>query len=228
MVIGLIISSRLGSTRAPSKALLDFFGVPMLGFLLSRVRTSRYVNTFILATSEKPENKILSNLATENQFQYFEGSDGDLTDRYLSAASTFKIDLLVRVTGDCPFVNAELVDFVVCKSIDAFKNGLVDVTTTKGFFPSGLDVECFSRTALERLKSQYDITTEEREHLTLGFYNRDKDFVTIPIHPINIAEGAAFYTVDTMDDYTRVRKNQSIIMEIDSLIRSLIKKNNME
>ena len=228
MGIGLIISSRLGSERAPSKALFDFFGVPMLGFLLERLRISQQPNRFVLASSTLEENQILSVLAKQNGYEFFQGSDSDLIERYLCVAHKYNLDILVRVTGDCPFVNSNLVDFVINNSAPLLRGGEVDITTTKSAFPMGLDVECFSTVALERLNNLDNLSEEEREHLTLGFYDERREFVKTVISPIKLKECKTIFTVDTFEDYIQVMAKKDFLKRTDSLIKFLTHRVNGE
>ena len=78
-------------------------------------------------------------------------------------AERFNADAVVRVTGDCPLVDAELVDDL----IKQFKKSNVDYLSNvePSTFPDGLDIEIISFDALKKAhliaRSAYD-----REHVT--------------------------------------------------------------
>ena len=84
-------------------------------------------------------------------------------DRYYQAAKWRQADVIVRITGDCPLVDPELVDQVITgyeeQGVDYFSN--IDPPT----YPDGLDTEVFSFETLERTAR---LATEpgEREHVT--------------------------------------------------------------
>ena len=69
-------------------------------------------------------------------------------DRFYESAKTSKADIIVRITGDCPLVDPELVD----KCIQAFKKEKVDYYSNvePASYPDGLDIEVFSFASIER------------------------------------------------------------------------------
>src|SRR5262249_46449191 len=108
-------------------------------------------------------------------------------------------DTVARVTGDCPFVNAELVAWCLSQCEKASQ---VDLASTKGRFPVGLDVEIFSATRLAALHAGGRLTVAEREHLTLYFYNHPAECTTEAIAPPPAWQCTdRRFTVDTQDDY---------------------------
>ena len=135
--IGIIVAARMSSNRLPGKALKPLMNIPMLGFLLRRLKGSVFTHEIILATSNHTDDDVLVELAKKEGIRSYRGNLDDVTERYIGAAEVNKINTVVRVTGDCPFVNAELVDYC----LDYIKNRSFDLATTKGLFPVGLDVE---------------------------------------------------------------------------------------
>ena len=65
----------------------------------------------IRATTDLPVDDELATLAAREKIGVFRGSESDLVARYVGAAEQFGLDTVARVTGDCPFVDAELVDW---------------------------------------------------------------------------------------------------------------------
>ena len=86
-----------------------------------------------------------------------------MLDRYYKAAKKNKLKNIVRVCGDCPFVDPLIID----KMVKEFKDGNYDYisNTLNPTFPDGLDVEVFSFSTLQKawLKSKNKI---DREHVT--------------------------------------------------------------
>ena len=91
------------------------------------------------------------------------GSENDVLDRFYSAANKYKADAIVRICGDCPFVDPNVIDKIV--SIFKEKNYDYVSNTIDPTFPDGLDVEIFSFKILKeawlKAKTKYD-----REHVT--------------------------------------------------------------
>ena len=80
-------------------------------------------------------------------------------------------DVLVRITGDCPLVDPELVD----EAIRRFKGANVDYlsNTIPPTYPDGLDIEVFTYKALEKASQETD-DQFDREHVTPYLRNSGK------------------------------------------------------
>ena len=103
-------------------------------------------------------------------FIVFRGNEKDVLDRYYQAGKKYNPDVVVRITGDCPMIDPELVDQII---YEFEKNG-TDYTSNiiPPTYPDGLDVEVFSFAALEIAWKQ--ATTEyDREHVTTYIRNND-------------------------------------------------------
>jgi glutamate-1-semialdehyde 2,1-aminomutase len=159
-----IVQARMGSTRLPDKVMRPINGVPMIELLLGRLARATRVDRIMLATSVDPRNEPLVAHVRALGFDVFQGSEHDVLDRFYQAALTSHPDTVVRVTGDCPLIDPELVD----RLIDMRQSSGVDyqANVIPPTYPDGLDVEVFTFEALER--SAREATTErDREHVTL-------------------------------------------------------------
>jgi spore coat polysaccharide biosynthesis protein SpsF len=217
--VGVVVAARTSSTRLPGKALLPLQGLPMLTFLLRRLRGLQR-GEVILATTDLPVDDELATLAAREKIGVFRGSESDLVNRYVGAAEKFGLDTVARVTADCPFVDAELVDWCIDRSaeFDHF-----DLATTKGQFPVGLDVEIYSADRMAVLAACGKLTPAEREHLTLYFYSRGDEFT---IRKIALPSGWAVtdrrFTVDTDIDYEDARQIVARIGTADFSIPAML------
>jgi spore coat polysaccharide biosynthesis protein SpsF len=166
-----IIQARMGSTRLPGKVLKPILGRPMLWYVVQRVRWAPGVTEVVVATSDQPNDEPVRSFCEENGIAVFAGSESDVLDRFYQAAVQYAGDPLIRVTGDCPFVDPQLIGRV----LELFATGEYDhvgvatgagtIFLEGGRFPDGLDAECFRFTALERAWRE---ATElsDREHVT--------------------------------------------------------------
>lgn len=195
---GVIVAARSGSTRLPGKALLPLDGVPMIVFLLRRIRPSMQADAIIFATTDLPEDDKLASIVAKEGFEVFRGANQDVVARYVTAAQHYGLDYIVRITGDCPFVDSESLDYCIskCKNFDKF-----DIASTKRHFPVGIDYEIFKSDILYSLHESKKLTSEEREHLTLHFYNNSHSFSVQEIYPPQEWKSDKTFTVDTKDDY---------------------------
>ncbi|MFC4451586.1 cytidylyltransferase domain-containing protein [Halorussus aquaticus] len=165
-----IVQARMGSTRLPEKVLADIGDEPMLWHVHERARSASLVDDVVVATSTESQDDAVAEFCEERGITYNRGSEEDVLDRYYETATDTDADVVVRITGDCPFLSPPVLDRVV----RTYENGEADyVTNTLEYtHPDGLDVEVFGYEALERAWNEAD-DPAEREHVT--YYLRESD-----------------------------------------------------
>jgi glutamate-1-semialdehyde 2,1-aminomutase len=163
MKVVAIVQARMGSTRLPDKVLKSIAGKPMIELLLARLSRAREVNQIVVATSLAPRNAPLVECVKQLGYACEMGSEDDVLARYLQAALKHSAEVVVRITGDCPLIDPELVD----DAVRMFKQGDFDYVSNSypPTYPDGLDVEVFLVEALIRADRE---TTKpsDREHVT--------------------------------------------------------------
>jgi len=162
-----VVQARMGSARLPGKVMSVVEGQPMIALLLRRLAVATRIDEVVLATSIRPENNPLVEAVTHMGFRVHRGSEDDVLSRVIEAARD--ATSIVRITGDCPFTDPELVDEVCAvfdsSGVDYASN--VDPPT----FPDGLDVEVVSTDALRRVAAS-EQENRFREHVTLAIRER--------------------------------------------------------
>src|SRR5262245_7935272 len=178
-----VVQARMGSTRFPNKVMRSINGRPMIELLLSRLAKARRVDQIVLATSDDPRNQPLVDHVRGLGYEVFQGSENDVLDRYYQALNAHQPDTVVRITGDCPLIDPELVDQVIA----AYEGLSVDYlcNTEPPTYPDGLDTEVFSFRALKEA-AKLASKPAEREHVTpfiresglfkAGNFAHEKDF----------------------------------------------------
>jgi len=193
-----VIQARSASTRLPGKALLPLAGRPMLGFLLERLRG--VAGRLCLATTDRPEDAALADLAASLGVAAVRGEEHDVLARYLRCLDAFPAQAVVRVTGDNPLTCPGLVD----EAANLVNDG-ADYAGIPADAPKGLAVDAFSAAALRRV-AQDAGDPAEREHINLRVLLHPEDFRTASPE---LAPGARrpdiSLTVDTLEDYQRMR-----------------------
>ena len=161
--VAVILQARTGSSRLPGKVLADLSGRPMIIFLLERLSRCKCVDRFILATTNLPEDDHLAEICESFGVLVVRGSQDDVLSRYVLAAESTEATTLVRITGDCPFVDPCLLDQMILEfseqSSDYYSNSLLPT------YPDGLDIEIFTRPALYLAQSECS-DSFQREHVT--------------------------------------------------------------
>jgi spore coat polysaccharide biosynthesis protein SpsF (cytidylyltransferase family) len=141
-----IVQARMGSTRLPGKVLLPLNGHTVIGEILARCQRIAGVDEVVLAVPDTPENDRLAYMAS-GYVSVHSGSEHDVLDRYFTAAND-RVDIVVRVTGDCPLICPDL-----CASVlDKLKAERADYASNiePRTFPKGLDCEVFTGELLSR------------------------------------------------------------------------------
>ena len=217
-----IIAARTGSKRLPGKALLPLKGLPMISFLIRRLKTSKLTKQIILATTVLPEDDLLVWTAKQQGIGVFRGATEDVVERFVEAARAYNIAYVVRVTGDCPFVDGPSLDYCLAKC-DLEKD--FDLATTKGSFPVGIDYEIYNAETMSRLHEK-TLTLDEREHLTLAIYKRSNSHKIVRVRPPDKwPKSLVNFTVDTEQDYelakTICESQKGINFKIPDLLRQV-------
>lgn len=166
----------MGSTRLPGKVLMTLGGRSVLANVLARMLRAECVSRVVCATSALPGDDAVAEEALRAGARVYRGSAGDVLDRFAGAAAASGADVIVRITADCPLVDPQTVDRMVYRfgqahpPIDYLSNCI------QRTFPRGLDVEVFSRAALEQ-SAEEAVAAHQREHVTPYIYEQPNRFV---------------------------------------------------
>ena len=200
MTVLVVVQARMGSTRLPGKVLMDLGGQPLLAFMLGRLSALDGVG-LVVATSDRPADDEIERCAAELGVQAVRGDEVDVLDRFRTALDAYPADHVVRLTADCPLIDADLVSEVIgvhlASRADYTSNTIIRT------HPDGLDVEVISA---EALRSAATAATDpaEREHVTPYVYRRPGRFRLAAVrHRERL--GHLRWTVDTAEDLARLR-----------------------
>lgn len=201
MKVVALVQARMGSTRLPNKVMKSIGGIPMIELLLSRLSRAKEVDLIAVATSVDVRNQPLVEHVRKLGYACEQGSENDVLDRFVQAAKTHQADVVVRITGDCPLVDSELVDEVIRRfkslEVDYFNN------VSPPTYPDGLDIEVFTFNALEQA-SQATSKPYDREHIT-PYLRESGMFKTASMqHSQDLS--ALRWTVDEPADFAVIEK----------------------
>lgn len=196
-----IVQARMRSTRFPGKVMREIEGTPMIGVLLQRLSAARTIDRIVLATSDASANDPLADYVSALGHAVYRGSENDVLDRFYRAAHAAKATAVVRVTGDCPLVDAALIDEMVEHFVDTRVDYASNVEPPT--FPDGLDVEVFSIAALEKAWREAT-AARDREHVTT--YLRDSGKFTKSNWRNSADTSADRWTVDEPADLIVVQR----------------------
>ena len=158
-----IVQARMGSVRFPGKVMKSLADKTAIEILIGRLKKAKRINQIVVATTTEKSDDPLASLLEAKKISVVRGDRDDVLGRYVKAAKKTKAGVVVRITGDCPLVDSELVDAVVAD----YQKGGVDYVSNINppSFPDGLDVEVFSKEALLKADARAK-QKNQREHVT--------------------------------------------------------------
>ncbi|HKB12152.1 MAG TPA: glycosyltransferase family protein [Vicinamibacterales bacterium] len=195
-----ILQARVSSSRLRRKVLKPILGRPMLLHQIDRVRRTRTLDALVVATSTDPSDEAIEDLCATAAVDCFRGSLADVLDRFYQAALRYRPQHIVRLTGDCPLADPELIDRVVNVCIDEE----LDYSGAEPSFPDGLDVEAIRFSALEAAWREAT-RPSDREHVT-QFINRQRERFRVRGVANDVDLSHLRWTVDEPADFELVTR----------------------
>jgi len=201
--VGIITQARTTSTRLPEKVLLRANGKTVLQHHLERLTWSRKP-VFVATTVNGSDDPIVS-IAEDCGAGVFRGDEQDVLGRFYGCATEFQLDVIVRVTSDCPLIDGAMIgkcleDYIGFNDPNIYYSNCLERT-----FPRGLDFEIFS---FELLKDAYLHAQElfEKEHVT-PYINRNRSG-KVKLKHFTYREDLSNlrWTLDTSDDWALINK----------------------
>lgn len=201
MKIGAIIQARTSSTRLPQKVLkpLPFNSkTNVLQQVIRRVSKSKLIDEIIIATTTHDEDEKIVEVAKKENIKFYKGSLENVLERYYDAALENSLDVVVRITSDCPCADANIIDEIIKKHIDSDAD-YTSNTLTRGF-PRGIDAEVINFSVLEKA---YENATDkfEKEHVTPFIYKTHPEDFKIVQYETKNDKSDIRITLDTPQDY---------------------------
>lgn len=196
-----VVQARMGSSRLPGKIMMPIGDLSIIEILLKRLSLSNLIDEIVLASSDTVEDIILTDSLSKKGFSCINGSENNVLSRYVKAAKEYEADIIVRITGDCPLIDAAIVDDAISTLL---KDQLEYCTNTlPATFPDGLDVEVFTSKLLFEVEA-LNSSDSDLEHVTAAMrVKKGLDFV-------NIENGEDLsslrWTVDELNDYKLVKE----------------------
>lgn len=164
-----IIQARTGSTRLPGKMLERIGDKTIMRHCIDQVRAAKRIDRVVVATTTGTEDDKLVDEVVQSRCDVARGSAHDVLDRFYQAARERNATTIVRICGDCPFIDPRLIDEVVQFFLD--HRGEFDYVSNvhPPTVPDGYDVEVFTFEALERVWRTADMMSQH-EHVTTAIW----------------------------------------------------------
>ena len=197
--VSIIIQARTDSERFPNKVLELINSKPLLSHVISRCKKTPY--SVIVSTTNREIDKPILEISKKHDVPYFCGSTNDVLDRFYQTAKKFSIDVIIRVTADCPLIDPQEIEKVVKPIImKNFDYAGLDENT----YPDGFDCEAFTFNTLEKTWKNSKLQSEH-EHVSPYMKNPDNVFKRIFI-PFKKNFSNLRFSVDHQEDLMLIQK----------------------
>lgn len=187
---------RLDSVRLPGKALLKIEDLTIIEHAM-RALGAVNADLFLILTTDECTDQ-LKPLAEKWNFKVFTGPENDVLLRFVQAAEFYKIDTVIRATGDNPLVSSDLANDVLAEH---FSSGAEYTNWTNA--PLGTGIEVVEAAVLKEALSNTDLDYDH-EHVTPWIYN-NPDLYKLNIHSVpDELVCMEKVSVDTLDDLKKM------------------------
>ena len=167
------ITVRTSSKRLKKKAFLKIGNKKIIEWCIYNCKKSNIKNkSIILTTTCKKEDLDFKKIAVKENISFFRGSEKNVVNRLLRLLILKKADYLIRVTGDSPLVDCNLINELQNEAEKVF-NKIVIVKTTEdlNFSPKKVEAGLFAWLAMSKIcntKLDYRNVTGSNETSVLG------------------------------------------------------------
>lgn len=209
MTTVIIVQARMGSKRFPGKIMAPFLPgprggprKPVLWHVLRRCKAVKNADLVVLATPDSWDHADAWLLAESLDCHTFTGSEKNVLDRYYQAAKFHEMrpdDLIVRITADCPLINARVADALIelhQKQGADYGSNLLPRT-----YPKGYDCEVMTFQALKAAWCM-SLRAYDKEHVT-PWLQRHKGIKRVNLRQI-VDQSSINLCVDYPEDVARI------------------------
>ncbi|MGH1338217.1 MAG: cytidylyltransferase domain-containing protein [Aureispira sp.] len=168
--IAVIVACRMKSSRLPKKAIKKIGDLASVEVCLKNALDIRNVNHVILATSTVEQDALLEDYTYHKDVIFHKGAPEDVIQRYLDIANPMKIDIIIRITADCPFLSDEITQ-INLKS--HFQKGAAFTFSVNSSV--GTDAQIVNTSALRKVKEHFP-DAQYSEYMTYYFTNNPLHF----------------------------------------------------
>jgi spore coat polysaccharide biosynthesis protein SpsF len=208
-MINATVEVRMTSSRLPGKPLMKAGGITLLEILVKRLSQSKYIDNIIIATTINKQDDPIVELCKEKGYLFFRGSENNVLERVYQAASIFKTDTLVQITGDCPLIDVNIVDELIELYLqNTSTTRVVSNTGPEISMPWGFDVQVYKAEELGLILNDSP-TDDDIEHVSYRFYQPEfqEIYKTMHIKYIGVRNRPELrVTLDYMEDYLLIKQ----------------------
>ncbi len=204
--VGVVTQARTGSTRLPGKVLIEVAGRTMLDHHLDRL-VAAGLDVYVATTGNASDDRV-ADLALGRGIAVFRGSEEDVLSRFAGCARAHDLDVVVRVTSDCPLIDGRVVADGVTRFLQLREQHGDDVylsNTLERTYPRGFDFEVVAASALQRADREAT-ASRDREHVTPWLYAGPHRLSHLVQVRRAVDRSSYRVTLDTAEDLELIRR----------------------
>jgi len=200
--IDIYIQARMGSQRLPGKTLMRIGDTSILGLMIQRLKRLKGIRNIVVLTTENQIDNIIEEEAKKLDVLFFRGSENDLINRFSECQKKIKTDIIIRLTGDCPFIDPFVIESMLNIFIYNYKNIEFMTNCDQRSFARGQDVEIMLSSILDNINKTCTIPAH-REHVVPYIEENKEKFKYLEYpNPSGRDDSKYRLTLDTIEDYT--------------------------
>ena len=169
-----ILVARCGSSRRPEKVLADIGGINVLELIVHRLKISPHIKQIIVATTDDEKDDRIEKLTKQLKIDCFRGDKEDIVSRMHKASRLTNCELILEVGGDCPLVDAELIDV----GLSHYEMSDADFTSNAFFapftYPVGYDFSLIKKEALSFIYENATLKSQRFQPFEFVVKNKDQ------------------------------------------------------
>lgn len=203
MITNIFIQARMSSSRFPGKVLAPLYGKPLIKHIIEKAKYVNNIEKVVVLTSSLESDDPLASYLDRIKCDYFRGNLDNVFKRFRSALEPFPCEYFVRICGDSPFINSQLIKDMMTKLYN--KDHDIITNVMRRTFPKGHSVEII-KTKLFLEADETSLTNEDKEHVFPYFYRNAAQFKICSVD--NVTDQSHInYCVDTLQDLERLTSN---------------------
>ncbi len=203
MKVVAIIQARMGSTRLPGKVLMPLDDEPVLDWVIRACSEAPGVDEVWVATSTEPADDAIETWCQHGwvgrNIPCYRGSETDVLDRIYNCAFHAHATHVLRITGDCPFVDPQVIGGVIRLMKDSAWCQYASNVSPRTY-PDGLDVQMMHISALTEAWHEAERPIDRDCVTTWIERNRSRFPAETLINPLPNMQGER-WVLDTAEDY---------------------------
>ena len=152
------------------KALLKIGSIPSVEMCIKNILKFKDVSSVVLATSTTEEDSELKDYTYNKNVLFHQGDPDDVIQRYLDIIEKKNFDVIIRVTGDCPYLSSDIAEVVLNSHFEKgaeYSNGIGAAV--------GTNLEVINSLSLKKVK-KYFPKADYSEYMTWYFQNNPEEF----------------------------------------------------